>query len=218
MKPLASRLSNFQESVIREMTRKAIEHDAVNLSQGMPDFNPPEELINGIEKAIALQEHQYSITYGREDLREKIAEKLSIYNKINYNPEEFMKLSGFSGPFILYSSVRIKSILRKFEIEKELSEEEFLGLEKQKEEIDLIKKMMLFPEVVESAQKQIAPHLICRYLYELSQKFNLFYGKCSIQKAQSEELKTMRLMLAKNVEQILVTGLWTLGIEAPEKM
>ncbi|MBT3356665.1 arginine--tRNA ligase [bacterium] len=141
-----------------------------------------------------------------------------FHNKINYNPEEFMKLSGFSGPFILYSSVRIKSILRKFEIEKELSEEEFLGLEKQKEEIDLIKKMMLFPEVVESAQKQIAPHLICRYLYELSQKFNLFYGKCSIQKAQSEELKTMRLMLAKNVEQILVTGLWTLGIEAPEKM
>ena len=84
---LAKRLDHFQESVIREMTRKAIEQNAINLSQGMPDFNPPEELINGIEKAIALQEHQYSVTYGREDLREKIAEKLSIYNKINYNPE-----------------------------------------------------------------------------------------------------------------------------------
>ncbi|MHA1419647.1 MAG: pyridoxal phosphate-dependent aminotransferase [Candidatus Heimdallarchaeaceae archaeon] len=84
---LAKRLDHFQESVIREMTRRAIEQNAINLSQGMPDFNPPEELINGIEKAIALQEHQYSVTYGREDLREKIAEKLLIYNKINYNPE-----------------------------------------------------------------------------------------------------------------------------------
>ncbi len=84
---LAKRLDHFQESVIREMTRKANEHDAINLSQGMPDFNPPEELIKGIGKAIELQEHQYSVTYGREDLREKIAEKLSSYNKISYDPE-----------------------------------------------------------------------------------------------------------------------------------
>ncbi len=84
---LARRLDHFQESVIREMTRKAIEHNAINLSQGMPDFNPPEELIKGIKKAIEIQEHQYSVTYGREDLREQIAEKLSTYNKINYNPE-----------------------------------------------------------------------------------------------------------------------------------
>lgn len=84
---LARRLDHFQESVIREMTRKAIEHNAINLSQGMPDFNPPEELIKGIEKAIEIQEHQYSVTYGREDLREKIAEKLSSFNKIKYDPE-----------------------------------------------------------------------------------------------------------------------------------
>jgi len=84
---LAERLDYFQESVIRDMTRKAIKYNSINLSQGMPDFNPPEELIKGIKKAIERQEHQYSVTYGREDLREKIAEKLSSYNKIHYVPE-----------------------------------------------------------------------------------------------------------------------------------
>ncbi len=165
-----------------------------------------------------------------ETERQEIIEKVALsglkflilshefHNKINYNPEEFMKLSGYSGPFILYSLVRTKAILRKFEIEKELSDEKFLGLEKESEELELIKKMMLFPEIVESAADQISPHLICRYLYELSQKFNVFYGKCSIQKAESEEIKRMRLMLTKSTGQILSTGLWTLGIESPEKM
>ena len=49
---LASRLSNFQESVIREMTRKAIENDPINLTQGMPDYTPQPILVNGNEKAI----------------------------------------------------------------------------------------------------------------------------------------------------------------------
>ena len=88
MKTLATRLSFFQESVIREMTRKAIENDAINLSQGMPDFSPPKEIINGIINAIHKEEHQYSVTYGKLDLRKKISEKLLSYNKLNYNPED----------------------------------------------------------------------------------------------------------------------------------
>ncbi|MBY9000386.1 MAG: pyridoxal phosphate-dependent aminotransferase [Candidatus Heimdallarchaeota archaeon] len=87
MSLLARRLDHFQESVIREMTRKAIENDAINLSQGMPDFNPPDVLIKGIEKAIEIEEHQYSVTYGRRDLRDKIAEKLHLYNNLKYDPE-----------------------------------------------------------------------------------------------------------------------------------
>ncbi|MHA1667034.1 MAG: pyridoxal phosphate-dependent aminotransferase [Candidatus Heimdallarchaeaceae archaeon] len=85
---LARRLEHFQESIIREMTRKAIKYNAINLSQGMPDFEPPEELVKGIEEAIKENEHQYSVTYGREDLRIKIAEKLASYNQMVYNPEQ----------------------------------------------------------------------------------------------------------------------------------
>ncbi|MHA1199952.1 MAG: pyridoxal phosphate-dependent aminotransferase [Candidatus Heimdallarchaeaceae archaeon] len=87
MNPLASRLSNFQESVIREMTRKAIEHNAVNLSQGMPDYAPPSILLEGVDNALKENEHQYSVTYGRKDLREKISDKLENYNDILYDSE-----------------------------------------------------------------------------------------------------------------------------------
>ncbi|MFW9781376.1 MAG: pyridoxal phosphate-dependent aminotransferase [Candidatus Heimdallarchaeota archaeon] len=86
MEFMSKRLKYFQESVIREMTRNAIENDAINLSQGMPDFSPPLELVEGIKKAIKIDEHQYSITYGRTDLREMIADKLHNYNKINIDP------------------------------------------------------------------------------------------------------------------------------------
>ncbi len=79
-------LEHFQESVIREMTRKAIENDAINLSQGMPDFSPPLELIGGIKEGLDEEEHQYSVTYGRTDLREKISEKLQDYNKLVVDP------------------------------------------------------------------------------------------------------------------------------------
>ncbi len=84
---LATRLDLFQESVIREMTRKAIEHNAINLSQGMPDYSPPRQLQEGIIGALKANEHQYTITHGRRDLRQAIAKKLSTYNKIEFNPE-----------------------------------------------------------------------------------------------------------------------------------
>jgi len=80
---LSNRLKLFQESVIREMTRKAIEHNAINLSQGLPDFSPPLELVEGIKKGVQEEEHQYSVTYGRIDLRKEIALKLKEYNKIS---------------------------------------------------------------------------------------------------------------------------------------
>lgn len=82
----SKKLEHFQESVIREMTRKAIENNAINLSQGMPDYSPPIELIRGIKEGLDMEEHQYSVTYGRSDLREKIAEKLKEYNKIVVDP------------------------------------------------------------------------------------------------------------------------------------
>ena len=88
MLKLAKKLESFEESTIREMTRKAIDNQAINLSQGMPDFEPPKELIEGIMEAIEKKDHQYSITYGNYLLREKISEKLREYNKIEVDPED----------------------------------------------------------------------------------------------------------------------------------
>ncbi len=90
---MSRRLEHFQESVIREMTRKAIENDAINLSQGMPDFSPPLELIEGIKDGLNEDEHQYSVTYGRTDLREKISEKLQDYNKLIVDPYDELTIT-----------------------------------------------------------------------------------------------------------------------------
>ena len=70
----AQRVTHFQESVIRKMTRLAIEHKAINLSQGFPDFDPPLALKEAAVKAILDGHHQYSPTWGYAPLRQKLAE------------------------------------------------------------------------------------------------------------------------------------------------
>jgi len=93
MERMSKKLTHFQESVIREMTRKAIENDAINLSQGMPDFSPPDELITGIKEGVTEDVHQYTVTYGRVDLREKIAEKLQKFNNISVDPYQELTIT-----------------------------------------------------------------------------------------------------------------------------
>jgi aminotransferase len=82
-----SRADNFTESVIRDMTRLAIGHNAVNLAQGFPDFQAPEELKQAACKAIMEDHNQYAITWGAKDLREEISRRVSAYNKMDYDPE-----------------------------------------------------------------------------------------------------------------------------------
>lgn len=72
----AERLSGIQESVIREMTRLAYEHDAINLSQGYPDFPAPDAVKQAAIDAIGSDHNQYSITWGRPSMRQAIARKL----------------------------------------------------------------------------------------------------------------------------------------------
>ena len=83
----AGRVEGLTESVIREMTRKAKKHDAINLSQGYPDFPTDDTVLKAAKDAIDSGLNQYSITWGLEELREKVAEKLMDFNKIEYDPE-----------------------------------------------------------------------------------------------------------------------------------
>ena len=72
---LSKRVEGFTESVIREMTRVSMEHGGVNLAQGMPDFRPPQELIDAAHRAIDGDFHQYSVTWGAPSLRRAVADK-----------------------------------------------------------------------------------------------------------------------------------------------
>ncbi len=84
---LSRRVEFFTESVIRDMTRLALKHDAINLAQGFPDFPAPVELKRAAASAIMEDYNQYSITWGAKDLREEISRKAREYNHIEVNPE-----------------------------------------------------------------------------------------------------------------------------------
>ena len=76
---LSAKAAQFTESVIREMTRLALQHSAVNLSQGFPDFPAPAEIKRAAQEAIAADINQYAITWGAKSLRNAIAEKFAAH-------------------------------------------------------------------------------------------------------------------------------------------
>ncbi|MCA1564216.1 MAG: aminotransferase class I/II-fold pyridoxal phosphate-dependent enzyme [Acidobacteria bacterium] len=84
---VSQKASRFTESVIREMTREAIKHGAVNLSQGFPDFPAPAEIKEAAMRAIDADVNQYAITWGARDFREAIAEKTKWYLGLDIDPE-----------------------------------------------------------------------------------------------------------------------------------
>jgi aminotransferase len=75
MPQLSDRISRFSESVIRRMTRISDHYDAINLSQGFPDFDPPQEMLDALANIAHSGPHQYSITFGAENLRQALAQK-----------------------------------------------------------------------------------------------------------------------------------------------
>ena len=75
MPSLSNRVQSFTDSVIRRMTRISDEHGAINLSQGFPDFDPPQEIMDALAKAAHAGPHQYSITFGAENFRQALARK-----------------------------------------------------------------------------------------------------------------------------------------------
>jgi aspartate/methionine/tyrosine aminotransferase len=85
---LSDKVEHFTESVIREMTRQAMQHDAINLAQGFPDFSAPEEIKRAAQQAIADDVNQYAITWGAKTLRQAIARQTKQWRGIEVDPEK----------------------------------------------------------------------------------------------------------------------------------
>ena len=83
MKELSKRTKTFTDSVIRRMTRIANEYDAINLSQGFPDFDPPKEILNRLEQVAHEDFNQYAITWGAQNFRDALAKKQSKYMNLD---------------------------------------------------------------------------------------------------------------------------------------
>ncbi|MDR1468180.1 MAG: aminotransferase class I/II-fold pyridoxal phosphate-dependent enzyme [Spirochaetaceae bacterium] len=84
----STRTANFEESVIRRMTRVAMEQGAINLSQGFPDFDPPEALTRALAETAAKGPHQYAVTWGAANFRAALAEKQRHYMGIPIDPDK----------------------------------------------------------------------------------------------------------------------------------
>ena len=79
MQNLSERTASFTDSVIRRMTRISLQYDAVNLSQGFPDFEPPKEILDRLAQVAYEDYHQYAVTWGAQDFREALAAKQTRY-------------------------------------------------------------------------------------------------------------------------------------------
>jgi arginyl-tRNA synthetase len=119
--------------------------------------------------------------------------------------------------YLQYAHARIHSILRKVEDTYSFHDEPDLNLLTHESEIRLIKTMIRFPGIIESAAKNREPHRLINYLDELANNFTSFYHACRIL-GQELPLVQARTQLARSVAHVLANGLKILGISAPEKM
>lgn len=135
-----------------------------------------------------------------------------------FDIDRFASFEGNTAPYILYTIVRIKSILEKNRLEggKEAGTEIFAT--DNEAQIQLMLETAKFNEVVESAAEELAPHKICSYIYDLANAFNKFYHETKILSEEDAEKKAGYINLIKLTKRVLEEGIDLLGFEAPDRM
>ena len=198
-KPFKTRAGGVMklETLIEEINQKV--YEKIKESRELPDEEAKE-----ISKIVGLAALKFA------DLSNTI-EKDYIFD-IN----KFTSLEGKTGPYILYTLVRIKSILNKFFENGKLNEDVIL---EPTEEIEkqLFIKIAKCNLALEESYKENAPYRICSYLYELANAFNSYYQKVKILNADSNKLNS-NIVLLLLLKRIFETGINLLGFGAPDRM
>ena len=128
-----------------------------------------------------------------------------------FDPKESVSIHGNSGPYLQYALARANSIVSKSD--ESVSGENSTDFDSY--ERLLLVKMTEFPEVIEAAVTELAPHVVCTYLYDLAQTFNRFYENSQV---VGDEREAIRIRLVKGYATILKTGLIVLGIPTPDRL
>lgn len=135
-----------------------------------------------------------------------------------FDIDRFTSFEGDTGPYILYTIVRIKSILNKYEQAGGSLEETNIKVPVNKDEKDLMMVIGRFPAMVRNAYEELAPHKICAYIYEMANAFNHFYHETKILTEEDADKKAGYIALLKLTKEILETCIDLLGFDAPERM
>ncbi len=164
--------------------------------------------------------------------RDQIAEKVGIgavkyailsygaQSEIKFDVNSAVSFEGKSGPYIQYTYARCQSVLRKAGIDSDNNsgskDAEIMAGDLNTEERALARILSLYPEVLQRAANELAPHLLCTYAYEVAQIFNFFYHEHTI--LNEEKQRAVRLALTQATAIVLKNALGVLTIEMPERM
>ncbi len=181
-----------------------------------------------------VNDEVYSKMTGRDFTEEearKIAEQVGLaaikYGDLSnqaskdyiFDLERFASFEGNTGPYLLYTIVRIKSLLAKYEKEGgKIDEQAKLLAPVSESETTLYLTLMKFGEMIEAAYTDKAPHKVCQFIYELAEAFNRFYHENTILGEKDEARKASYLALLDLVKSVMETCIDLLGFEAPDKM
>ena len=215
--------------------RKAIYYSFVLLREGKMSTRKGNVVLleDFMKEAVNKAREELRIRYNKID--EKTAKKIAFgaikFSILKVSPEknvvfdwaQALSFEGESGPYIQYAYARMSSILKKHKSKKSLRKSDFFENRdifenlKEKEEIELIKLLSNFPDIVTKAENDLRPHLISVYLYSLAQKFNEYYHKHQILKAD-EKIRDARILLISSARQVIKNGLELIGIDVLERM
>ena len=141
---------------------------------------------------------------------------------INFDWDKMLSFEGNSAPYLQYTYARINSLVTKFKNLHKLDrinlfEKTNFDLLQEKEEINLMRHLIKFPEVVENSAKENGPHLIALYIYETASLYNSFYNSVQII-CDEKQITKARIALSKSVSITIRNGLSLLGIDVLDRM
>ena len=142
--------------------------------------------------------------------------KVDSKKKISFDPKETIDLSGHTGPFIQYTFVRIKSLLKKVDLAKINFQTEDVYLNSK--ELEVIKSISNFPKVIMESSRELSPYLLANYLYSLVKSYNAFYQDYPIISEENISNKNFRIELSRLTLKIIESGMKLLGINMPDRM
>ena len=195
------RLEHLISGINEEMLAKILENQKTKENLGIST-----EEAENTAKMVALA----AIKYG--DLSNQ-ASKDYIFDI-----DRFTSFEGNTGPYILYTIVRINSILNKYHGIGKDESGAVIGAAHSKSEKDLMLELSKFNAVMESAFEETAPHKICSYIYDLANAFNSFYHGTKIMSEENETVQKSYIRLLELTKSVLETCIDVLGFSAPERM
>lgn len=143
--------------------------------------------------------------------------KIDPKKRILFNPEKSVDFQGNTGTFVQYTYARINTLLSKSNIETNNVEVGW-DFDIEPSEKEIIKKLMLYPQTLETSAKKYDPSIVCNYVYDLVKAFNHFYQNIPVLSGSDKAQRKFRIILCKEVGNTLKKSCDLLGIELPKRM